>query len=169
MYKKKSIMKVTKRFSQTSMRASLVLMLVAVLSAGYVSCSKDDNPVATDKEVAAIADQVWAFSQTHPDGFTLDIRTMTEPTEGISVSYAATENSHSRDQLEFVVNHALEHDGYVGGWLSSENGLYYFDSSRVFPENQLDEAVQFGKDNGQYSVYILSTGTEVVIDEYLSQ
>ena len=36
----------------------------------------------------ATADAVWEFSQSHPDGFTLDIRTMTEPTEGIAVSYA---------------------------------------------------------------------------------
>ena len=55
----------------------------------------------------ATADAVWEFSQSHPDGFTLDIRTMTEPTEGIAVSYAATQDSHSRDQLDFVVEHSL--------------------------------------------------------------
>ena len=102
--------------------------------------------------VSAIADAVWEFSQSHPDGFTLDIRTMTEPTEGIAVSYAATQNSHSRDQLDFVVEHALQHDGYVGGWLNTENDLYYFDSTKLFPEDQLEEALQFGKENGQTSV-----------------
>ena len=126
------------------------------------ACSNDDSPV--DNRVSAIADQIWEYGQTHPDGFTLDIRTMTEPTEGIAVSYAATQDSHSRDQLKYVVSHALSHDGYVGGWLSDEEGLYYFDSTCVFPEDQLEEALEFGKRNGQYSVYILSTGTEVVID-----
>ena len=51
---------------------------------------------------------------------------MTQPTEGIAVSYAATQNSHSRDQL--------------------------------------DEALKFGKENGQYSVFILSSGVEVPVE-----
>ena len=89
---------------------------------------------------------------------------MTEPTEGIAVSYAATQDSHSRNQLDFVVEHALQHDGYVGGWLNTENGLYYFDSTKLFPEDQLEDALQFGKENGQTSVYILSTGTDVYIN-----
>jgi len=110
-----------------------------------------------------IADQVWAFSLSHPDGYTLDIRTMTEPTEGIAVSYAETQDSHSREQLPKVVEHALSHDGYIGGWLSTSDSLYYFDSTRLFPEDSLDAAIQFGKDNGQYAIYILSSGTEIVL------
>ena len=89
---------------------------------------------------------------------------MTQPTEGIAVSYAATQNSHSRNQLDKVVSHALEHDGYVGGWLNKDSGLYYFDSTRLFPEDQLDEALKFGKENGQYSVFILSSGVEVPVE-----
>ena len=120
--------------------------------------------VAGQTDVSAISDKVWAYSQTHPDGFTLDIRTMTEPTEGIAVSYAATQNSHSRDQLDMVVSHALQHEGYVGGWLNGEDGLYYFDSTKLFPEDDLKGALQFGKENGQYSVFILSTYTDVPLD-----
>lgn len=134
----------------------------------FTACSSDDNQ-EVQNDVSAIADKVWAFAQSHPDGFTIDVKTMTEPTKGIAVSYAATQNSHSRDQLDKVVSHALQHEGYVGGWLSSENGLYYFDSTRLFPEDQLEEAVLFGKENGQYSVFILSTFTEVVIEEYLNK
>ena len=55
-------------------------------------------------------------------------------------------------------------DGYVGGWYNQENGLYYFDSTRLFPEDSLNEAVQFGKDNKQTSVFILSNSSEVLID-----
>ena len=118
-----------------------------------------------DIEVAErIADKVWAFGLAHPDGFTLDIRTMTEPTEGIAVSYAATQNSHSREQLDNVVEHALRHEGYVGGWYDDRNGLYDFDSTRLFPEDRLEDALRFGRENGQHSVYILSTGTDVPID-----
>ena len=52
----------------------------------------------------------------------------------------------------------------MGGWLNNDNGLYYFDSTKLYPEDQLEEALQFGKENGQISVYILSTNTEVYIN-----
>ena len=127
-----------------------------------VACSKKDSSNEQER-IAAIADKVWTYSQSHPDGFTLDIRTMTVPTEGIAVSYAATQNSHSRNQLNNVVSHALKHDGYVGGWYNTESGLYYFDSTRLFPENALKEALLFGKENGQHSAFILSTSTDIPI------
>ena len=155
--------------------------LIAVLSicgtASSASCTSNDGNATEQSEITAIADKVWAFSQTHPDGFTINIRTMTEPTEGIAVSYAATQNSYScvpsvaselsssvRDQLDKVVSHALQHEGYVGGWYNGEDGLYYFDSTKLFPENDLKGAIQFGKENGQYSVFILSTYTEIPIN-----
>lgn len=145
-----------------------ILLLLAVLTicgtTSFASCSScDDNPTER-AQTTAIADKVWAFSQTHPDGFTLDIRTMTEPTEGIAVSYAATQNSHSRDQLDKVVSHALQHEGYVGGWYNSEDGLYYFDSTKLFPEDDLKGAIQFGKENNQHSVFILSSYTDIPLD-----
>ena len=143
-------------------------LLLAVLTicgtASFASCSSNEDNATEQRNITTIADKVWTFSQTHPDGFTIDIRTMTEPTEGIAVSYAATQNSHSRDQLDKVVSHALQHEGYVGGWFNSDDGLYYFDSTKLFPENDLKGAIQFGKDNGQYSVFILSTSTDIPID-----
>lgn len=94
----------------------------------------------------------------------MDIRTWTEPSAGIAVSYEATQESHSREGLDYVISHALAHEGYVGGWLNSEDGLYYFDSVRVFPEDALDAAVSFGKANHQYAIYILSSGEEIRLD-----
>ena len=143
-------------------------LLIALLALGttvsFTSCSSSNELSKEQVEIKSIADKVWAFSQAHPDGFTLDVRTMTEPTNGIAVSYADTQNSHSRDQLEKVVEHALNHDGFVGGWYNSEDGLYYFDSTRLFPEDSLKEAIQFGKDNSQHSVFILSTFTDIPLD-----
>ena len=143
-------------------------MLIAVLTicgtASFASCSSNEDNATEQRNISGISDKVWAFSQTHPDGFTIDIRTMTEPMEGIAVSYAATLNCHSRDQLDKVVSHALQHEGYVGGWYNSEDGLYYFDSTKLFPENDLKGALLFGKENGQYSVFILSTYTDIPID-----
>ena len=143
-------------------------MLIAVLTicgtASFASCSSNEDNATEQRNISGISDKVWAFSQTHPDGFTIDIRTMTEPMEGIAVSYAATLNCHSRDQLDKVVSHALQHEGYVGGWYNREDGLYYFDSTKLFPENDLKGALLFGKENGQYSVFILSTYTDIPID-----
>ena len=153
-----------KRFKFWSISLWLAFYSISVLA----SCANDDNST-NQKEVTEIADKVWAFSQSHPDGFTLDIHTMTCSTEGIAVSYAATQNSHSRDQLEKVVSHALQHDGYVGGWYNSDDGLYYFDSTRLFPENSLADAIQFGKENGQYSVFILSSSTDIPLTGKVAQ
>lgn len=142
-----------------------LVMVVALLCGPVVlaACGTEDNP-AEQTNVCVIADQVWEYAKAHPDGFTLDIRTMTAPTQGIAVSYAATQNIHSRDQLDKVVKHALQHDGYVGGWLNSDDQLYYFESTRIFPEDQLVEALKFGKENGQHIVFVLSTGTEHTIE-----
>ena len=72
-------------------------MLIAVLTicgtASLASCSSREDHTAEQSNITNIADRVWLFSQSHPDGFTIDIRTMTEPTEGVAVSYAATQNS----------------------------------------------------------------------------
>ena len=139
----------------------LIAVLVICGPTSFASCASNEDNATEQSNITTIADKVWAFSQSHPDGFTIDIRTMTVPTEGIAVSYAATQNSHSRDQLDKVVSHALQHDGYVCGWLNSDDGLYYFDSTKLFPENDLKGAIQFGKENGQYSVFILSTYTDI--------
>ena len=145
-----------------------IWFLIAVLAicgtTCFASCSSNEDNASEQSIITNIADKVWSFSQSHPDGFTIDIRSMTEPTEGIAVSYAATQNSHSRDQLDKVVSHALQHEGYVGGYYNSENELYFFDSTKLFPENDLKGAIQFGKENGQHSVFILSTYTDIPIN-----
>ena len=150
-------------------RFGVPLILIAQIALFlFCSCrtaSLSANPSSQIEQsgVSQIADKIWAFSQSHPNGFTLDLRTMTEPKEGISVSYAATQNSHSRNQLDKVVNHAIQNDGYIGGWYNKENGLYYFDSTRLFPEDSLQEAIRFGKENGQLAVYVISSSTEIPI------
>ncbi len=141
----------------------MAIVLVVAMSMGIVSCCNNDKS-AGQTDVSALADKVWDFSRTHPDGFTLDISTMTEPTQGIAVGYAATQNSHSRSQLDKVVAHALQNDGFVGGWYNTTDGLYYFDSTRLFPESQINEALGFGKKNGQNSVFVLSSLTEIPLD-----
>ena len=144
-------------------RKYLLLFLVLCLLGTMVSvasCSASEGTAAIDS-TKRMANRVWAFAKSHPEGFTLDVHTMTEPSEGIAVSYAETQGSHSRESLRHVVSHALAHEGYVGGWLDRATGLYNFDSTRLFSENDPTGALLFGADNGQQCVFILSSATDV--------
>lgn len=133
----------------------LVLTFLVMLSCGTVRHASRQVANAT------LADSIWTFSQTHPDGFTLHLATWTEPSTGLSVAYEATQNRHDKEGLDFVIGHAQSHNGYVGGWLDSADSLYYFDSVRVFPEDSLSAAIVFGKENHQIAIYRLSTGEEI--------
>lgn len=135
-----------------------------MLASSLLLTSCYSNSKLAGRSVRAVADSVWAYSLQHPDGFTMNIAAMTEPTEGVVVAYAATQGCHSRKQLGKVVRHALRHDGYVGGWLDTSDSLYYFDSSRLFPEDSLAAAIRFGNDNGQIAVFVLSERREVRLD-----
>lgn len=114
--------------------------------------------------MASVADAVWTYSLTHPDGFTLELTTMTEPARGLCVAYEATQSSHSRSSLDAVVAHAAAHDGFVGGWMDARDSLYYFDSVRVFPEDSLAAALRFGRAQHQKALFRLSTGEEILCE-----
>lgn len=133
---------------------NLRIISLAFLCAAALSCG-----------TARLADRVWSYRETHPEGFTLEINTWKEPQEGISVAYESTQNHHDRADLRKVVRHARSHSGYVGGWRNAEDSLYYFDSVRLFPEDSLEAAISFGKANHQDAVYRLSTGQEIRLVE----
>ena len=128
-----------------------VLLLSCTLL--LTSCHSNRKLAGTGS-VRAVANRVWTYSISHPDGFTMDISTMTAPAEGIVVAYAATQGCHSRKQL--------------GGWLDTADSLYYFDSDRLFPEDSLDAAIRFGAENGQLAVFVLSKGREVRLDTLIN-
>ncbi len=140
--------------SITAISLFLALTLSSCFSSKHVTTANIETTV----------DQVWNYSLSHPDGFTIDIRTMTEPAEGISVAYAATQGCHSREALDSVVNHALKHNGFVGGWLDTTDSLYYFDSTRIFPEDSLEAAKKFGVENSQIAIFVISEGREIRLD-----
>lgn len=140
-------------------------ILLAAVACGTTRQAPRQQPVTAVRQVT-LADSIWVFSQTHPDGFTISISTWEMPSEGISVAYSTTQDSHDREGLERVIDHARSHEGYVGGWLDSEDGCYYFDSVRIFPEDSLAQACQFGRENGQIAIYILSSGTEIRLKDY---
>ena len=138
----------------------LLLMLAACGPTRYTTTPTTTANVTT----VTLADSIWVYSQTHPDGFTMQINTWEVPTEGIAVAYSETQNRHDRADLDFVVSHAQSHGGYVGGWLDKDSGRFYFDSVRVFPEDSLVQASQFGRENAQIAIYILSSGEEIRLD-----
>ena len=156
------------------MRKVLYVFFAVALTAILISVGLSDNKADSGSKnsiseissdsVHALADFVWEFGRMHPDGFTLNLRNMAEPTTGIVVSYASTQSSVLRNQLDSVVSHALSHDKYIGGWLDVKDSLYYFDSNRLFSEDSLAAAIAFGKENSQKAVFVLSKGEEVRIE-----
>ena len=132
------------------------LCLIA-LSCGTVRHASNNSDVA-------LADSLWTYGQTHPDGFTINISTWTEPTEGIAVAYEG-ESYTERSALEGVISHSRSHGGHVGGWRDPDGRQYYFESVRLFPEDSLSAAINFGKANHQDAVYRLSTGQEIYLIE----
>lgn len=144
---------------------ALALMLTAcgesIRGGGQAAAVTSAETSVQSVSVDSTADQVWAYSASHPDGFTVSVSTLTVPAEGISVAYSATQDCHSREGLDYVISHSLAHDGYVGGWLNATDSLYYFDSVRIFPEEERERALAFARENGQIAVYVLSTSEEI--------
>ena len=134
---------------------------VVILCGILLTSCFNSSRLARNQHIEGIANQVWTYSLTHPDGFTIDLSTMTVPIEGIVVAYEATQGCHSREKLNYVINHAMAHNRVVGGWLDTSDSLYYFDSSRIFPEDSLEAAKKFGIENGQIAIFLISEGKEI--------
>ena len=115
----------------------------------------------SDKDLATA---LWVMSQTMPEGFTLDLNTMSYPKEGLIVAYEATQNSFDRKSLPAVIKHAHAHQNLVGGWYNEEDGHYYFDSTRMFPEDSLAAAMAFARENAQLSLHVTSLNINVKSD-----
>lgn len=146
-------------------KLEFALVVLAAACMVQVSCKTKFKAGNEQTSVETICSNVREFGTTHPDGFTIDIRDMSEPTEGICVAYAATNGMHELTGLHTVVKHALDHDGYVGGWLNRSDGRYYYDSVKLFSEDEMDKALAFAVENGQEAIYVLSTGTEIQVKQ----
>ena len=102
-----------------------------------------------------LKEAVEEIARKNPDGFTVDLTTLKKVTKGISVAYLETQDSFDEEGLKRVLSHALVHDGKVGGWLNEENGMFYYDSVRIFTD--LEKAKQFGRENNQTAIFNLTT------------
>lgn len=98
-------------------------------------------------------DQLLTLARAEPGGFTVRLPALERVKSGKVAAYKATQNCFGREGLKKAVYHAMQHEKVLGGWFNSENGKYYFDSCRVF--ESLDDAIRFGRENEQISVYDL--------------
>ena len=125
----------------------LLLVLLALPLAGQAQQNR-----VSDKELVSV---LWAMGQMYPDGFTLSLDSLRQPTQGLAVSYLATQNSFDKKSLPAVIKHAHEHNNVVGGWYDPVEDKYYFDSTIIFPEDSLTAALAFARENQQHTVYDL--------------
>jgi hypothetical protein len=133
----------------------IALLLALLLTLPFTGQAQ---PRVSDKELVSV---IWAMGQMFPDGFTLSLDSLRQPTKGIAVSYSATQNTFDKKRLPDVIKHAHAHNNVVGGWYNPEDGNYYFDSCRIFPEDSLAAALSFARDHGQHSVFNLGKQIEI--------
>ena len=137
--------------------ANFIIFLV--FSAFILSdCQKQENTL--DETV----NYVWDYASHHPDGFTLNIEKKEPVTQGISAAYFETQNCFGKESLNKVVEHAFKHEAIVGGWLNTEDSLYYFDSDKIFPDGAYTEAIDFARENQQLSIYDLTNDSLIWIE-----
>ena len=127
------------------------IVLLLVLLALPLASQAQQNRVS-DKELVSV---LWAMGQMYPDGFTLSLDSLRQPTQGLAVSYLATQNSFDKKSLPAVIKHAHAHNNVVGGWYDPVEDKYYFDSTIIFPEDSLTAALAFARENQQHTVYDL--------------
>lgn len=105
--------------------------------------------------------EILEIAKQNPEGFTYDLNRKRFVRLGYAVAYEATQNCFGVEGCTKAIAHALAHKGIVGGWLSSKNQQYYFDSCRVFFSERA--AIEFGKANKQISIYDLANLREIEI------
>lgn len=111
------------------------------------------------KTLAALA----MIAAAHPDGFTVDARTLQPITTGFAVAVAETQNSFGEKGLQDVVEYVLTHREVNAfcGWLDVVTNAYYYDGTIVV--ESMEEALEIGRINGQIAVFDLTNCVEIRI------
>lgn len=141
-----------------TMKKTFMLFALLLFIAG---CSKNKDAGSSN---IALVEKIWKHAENNPHGFTLDLEAMEPVKFGISVAYLETQDSFDKQGLEKVIAHALKHHKVIGGWLNEDNELYYFDSVRIFKNNELDEAIEFAKQNRQLALFDLTNLKEIRVE-----
>lgn len=147
--------------TQNKYRKTILFITIFATLIFFARCTEDSSPDA------GILEYVIACSDEHPEGFTVNIRTFNPVTDGIAVAYFETQNRSGRESLPFVIEHALQHESVVGGWLDTRDSIYYYDSDRIFPDTALNAAIAFAVENRQYAVYHLGLDSLIIVPDSL--
>ena len=102
-----------------------------------------------------------AVAVANPDGFTVDVENLEPIKSGYAVAVSATQNSFGENGLKSVINYAKDHKeiNAFGGWLNSENNMYYFDAVVIFKD--IEKARKFAKLNNQIAFFDLNKLEEI--------
>ena len=93
--------------------------------------------------------------------FSYDVRGDSHVNRDIVVAYDMKVPATAAE-LEFVIDHALEHDAIVSGHRDPD-GKVHFTSCRLFTD--VNNAVRFARENGQRTVFNWNRGAEVLVHE----
>ena len=110
-----------------------------------------------------LIERVWEYSQNNPEGFTLNLETFKAVKFGICVAYLDTQDSHDKESLRYVISHSLNHEKKIGGWLNEDNEKFYFDSIKIFKNSELQEAIEFARQQEQIAIFDLTNLKEIKI------
>ena len=91
------------------------------------------------KKMKQLVKAIMKIAQENPDGFTIEILTLTTIEKGYVSAYKETQDSFGIKGLEKVIEHAQSHDKIVGGWFNEDNNQFYFDINKIF--DNLEEAI----------------------------
>ena len=115
-----------------------------------------------------IISSVAAFAALNPEGFTVNAATLQPVTTGFAVALKRTQNSFGVEGLAKVANviDELQNSGNLngralafGGWYDSESGLYYYDATVIFQDQE--EAIEAGRANEQIAIFDLANLEEI--------
>jgi hypothetical protein len=109
--------------------------------------------------IEKMVDLIWEVAKSNPKGFTVNLA-LEHFTAGFVIAYKETQNSFGKEGLKKALIHAIDHEGFIGGWLNKENELQ-FDS--VFIETDLDTAIDQGRKEKQISIYYLNKNVEIIL------
>ena len=101
-----------------------------------------------------------AVAAANVDGFTFNLETQSLQGTGFAVARKETQNSFNADGLARCIEFAEANNVQcIGGWYDSESGLYYFDATEIF--NDEESAREAAKENEQIAFFDLDTLTEI--------
>ncbi len=108
-----------------------------------------------------LLDCVKGFALKNPHGFTLCLVTKKLIRFGVSVAYKDTQDSHTDEELSKAIEHAMQNEKKVGGWINEDNGKYYYDSVKVFKNFEMEKAKEFAKANEQIAIFDITNLKEI--------